>query len=120
LRVDFSRLTREFAVRFKAIWQKHGVFPSIETLDAFRYGKINPRFGLVDFSRLARDLAVRFKEISRTQEVSASIETLDAFRYGKINPRFGLVDFSRLTREIRRPIQGNLANTGGFRLNRNA
>jgi len=33
---------REFATRFNKIWQKHGVFPSIEMLDAFRYGKINP------------------------------------------------------------------------------
>jgi hypothetical protein len=33
---------REFATRLKEIWQKHGVFSSIEMLDAFRYGKINP------------------------------------------------------------------------------
>jgi hypothetical protein len=31
--VDFSRLAREIAVRFKEIGQKHGVFPSIETLE---------------------------------------------------------------------------------------
>jgi hypothetical protein len=41
-RVDFSRPARESVARFREIWQKHGVFPSIETLDAFRYGKINP------------------------------------------------------------------------------
>jgi hypothetical protein len=101
----FPDLHAKFAVRFKAIWQKHSVFPSIETLDAFRYGKINPRFGLVDFSRLTREIAVRFNEIGQKHSVFPSIETLDAFRYGKINPRFGLVDFSRLAREIRRPIQ---------------
>jgi len=39
--VDFSRLAREFVAQFKEIWQKHGVFPSIEMLDAFRYDKIN-------------------------------------------------------------------------------
>jgi hypothetical protein len=39
--VDFSRLARQFAARFKRIARKHGVFPSIETLDAFRYGKTN-------------------------------------------------------------------------------
>ena len=43
--VDFSRLTREFGVRIKKIDQKHGVFPSIEMLDAFRYGKINKPVG---------------------------------------------------------------------------
>jgi hypothetical protein len=40
--VDFSRLAREFAARLNKIRQKHGIFSSIETLDAFRYGKINP------------------------------------------------------------------------------
>jgi hypothetical protein len=39
--VDFSRHARDLVARFKEIRQKHGVFPSIETLDAFRYGKIN-------------------------------------------------------------------------------
>jgi len=39
--VDFSRLAREFAARLNKIGQKHGFFASIETLDAFRYGKIN-------------------------------------------------------------------------------
>jgi hypothetical protein len=37
----FPRLARKFAARFTRIGQKHGVFPSIEMLDAFRYGKIN-------------------------------------------------------------------------------
>jgi hypothetical protein len=40
----FPRLTREWAARFKKIGQKHGVFASIEMLDAFRYGKIHPHF----------------------------------------------------------------------------
>jgi hypothetical protein len=39
--VDFSRPTREVAARIKKIEQKHRVAASIETLDAFRYGKIN-------------------------------------------------------------------------------
>jgi site-specific recombinase XerD len=39
--VDFSRLAPEWVARFKEIWRKHGVYASIETLDAFRYGKIN-------------------------------------------------------------------------------
>jgi hypothetical protein len=39
--VDFSRLAREFAAQLNKIRQKHGFFSSIETLDAFRYGKIN-------------------------------------------------------------------------------
>jgi hypothetical protein len=29
------------AAHLKEIVQKHGIFPSIEMLDAFRYGKIN-------------------------------------------------------------------------------
>jgi hypothetical protein len=44
----FPGLAHEVVARFKEIWQKHGVFKSIEMLDAFRYGKINQ---LVDFSR---------------------------------------------------------------------
>jgi len=39
--VDFSRLAREIVARFKKIVQQHGIFPLIEMLDAFRYGKIN-------------------------------------------------------------------------------
>jgi hypothetical protein len=39
--VDFSRLAREIVARFNKIGQKHGIFQSIEMLDAFRYGKIN-------------------------------------------------------------------------------
>jgi len=39
--VDFPRLARVFAARLNEIGQKHGGFPSTETLDAFRYRKIN-------------------------------------------------------------------------------
>jgi len=41
-RVDFSGLTRESSARINRIVKEHGVSPSIEMLDAFRYGKINP------------------------------------------------------------------------------
>jgi hypothetical protein len=37
----FFRLERKIAARINEIGQKQGVFQSIETLDAFRYGKIN-------------------------------------------------------------------------------
>jgi hypothetical protein len=40
--VDFSRLAREWAARFHEIGLDHCVSTSIEMLDAFRYGKINP------------------------------------------------------------------------------
>ncbi len=41
--VDFSRLTHELAARLKKVVREHGISESIETLDAFRYGKINKR-----------------------------------------------------------------------------
>jgi len=39
--VDFSRLARKSAARFKDMVHEHGFSASIEMLDAFRYGKIN-------------------------------------------------------------------------------
>jgi hypothetical protein len=47
---DFSRRTRKWVARFNKIRQKQGVSTSIETLDAFRYGKsTSPLSGGVSF-----------------------------------------------------------------------
>jgi hypothetical protein len=69
------------------------------------------------FPGLAHEVVVRFKEIWQKHGVFKSIEMLDAFRYGKINQ---LVDFSRTRSRSCRPIQGNLAETRRFQVNRNA
>jgi hypothetical protein len=50
--VDFSRLAREFAARFNKIRQKHGFYASIETLDAFRYGKINQPYHAFRYGKI--------------------------------------------------------------------
>jgi hypothetical protein len=68
--------------------QKHGVFPSIEMLDAFRYGKINTHFGLVDFSKTYTRMGCPIQENRAKTRRFPSIEMLDAFRYGKIHPHF--------------------------------
>ncbi len=72
------------------IGQKQGVSDSIEMLDAFRYGKINPPLtkmlgGLLIFQDLLANGPSDSRNIGQKHGVSASIEMLDAFRYGKIN-----------------------------------
>jgi hypothetical protein len=73
--------------------------------------------GWLIFPGLAHEVVARFKEIWQKHGVFKSIEMLDAFRYGKINQ---LVDFSRTRSRSCRPIQGNLAETRRFQVNRNA
>jgi hypothetical protein len=80
-----SRLAHEIAVRRKEVRQKHGIFPSIETLEDWLIFP-DGRAKLPSDSRKShKNTAFSRQSKCLTRSATENQQAVDAFRYGKIS-----------------------------------